>query len=125
MMAESDPRIVDLLNGEAEETWSTAFGKTGRVYADERIEAVWVSKEREQIDPAWFSQDTVDLLVLLQGQLRVEFAEESHPGSIMSPGQMLILPAGGKCRAYRWPRESETPAVFLAVYPSASTERHS
>ena len=120
-MTENRPRVVDLLAGEAVETWSTAFGMTGRVFSDAGIEAVWVSKDREEVDPSWFSQDTVDLLVVLQGLLRVEFADGAHPTTTLSPGQMLILPAGARCRAYRWPRDSETSAIFLAVYPQATT----
>ncbi len=123
-MTDDGPRVINLLAGEADEIWSTAFGTTGRVFSDQGIEAVWVRKEREEVDPAWFSQDTVDLLVVLQGQLRVEFADDAYPPSVMSPGQMLILPAGAKCRAYRWPRDAESATVFLAVYPQSSAGAH-
>jgi hypothetical protein len=38
-------------------------------------------------------------------------------------GDLLVLPANTRCRAYRWPRDSRTAAVFLAVYPHAAGER--
>lgn len=111
------PRIVNLLQGDADETWSTAYGTTGRVFRGGGIEAVWVSKEREEIDSSWFSQRTVDLLVVLQGKLRLEFDTDDVDHATLEPGQMLILPANAKCRAYRWPRHADEATIFLAVYP--------
>lgn len=37
----------------------------------------------------------------------------------MDVGDCLILPAGTRCRAYRWPRDRPEAAVFVAMYPSA------
>lgn len=123
-MAGDEPRIVDVLKGEAEETWSTPFGTTGRIFSGAGIEAVWVSKEREEIDPSWFSQRTVDLLYVVKGDLRLEFAGDRYPAMTMRPGQLLILPAEMKCRAYRWPRDAEEATVFLAVYPQGAEGSH-
>jgi quercetin dioxygenase-like cupin family protein len=123
-MGDNTPRFVDLLRGEAEETWTTSFGTTGRVFTGSGIEAVWVSKENETIDPDWFSRETVDLIVVLRGRLRIEFAEGRDETRTMEPGQMLILPPNTRCRAYRWPRDSRDPAVFLAVYPQMSHGSH-
>ncbi len=123
-MADDEPRIIDLLRGEAEETWSSPFGTTGRIFSGEGIEAVWVRKEREEIDPGWFSQRTVDLLLVINGLLRVEFAGDRHPATTMHPGQMLILPAETRCRAYRWPRDAEGATLFLAVYPQEAIGSH-
>lgn len=65
----------------------------------------------------WFSQDGVDLLVVLQGQLRIEFAQPDFPPYLLQPGDMLVLPANTACRAYHWPRDAEQSTIFLAVYP--------
>ena len=29
-----------------------------------------------------------------------------------------LLPAGERCRAYRWPREADDATVFVAAYPA-------
>jgi hypothetical protein len=78
---------------------------------------VWVAKHEEVIDTAWFAQPTVDLLIVLQGQLRVEFEEESRSLVVLEPGDLLKLPSNTRCRAYRWPRDQQEATIFVAVYP--------
>jgi len=78
---------------------------------------VGVRKQAEQIDPGWFSQAEVDLLLVLRGQLMVEFDQTKQPKRLLEPGDLLVLPPDTRCRAYRWPRDSEEPAIFFAVYP--------
>lgn len=112
------PRVFYIFGGDALETKRTPYGSVGQVFRGEGLEAVWVSKEGEAIDPGWFSQDRVDLIVLLQGQLRVEFEREEFASRILQVGDLLILPANTRCRAYRWPRDRKEAAVFLAVYPT-------
>jgi mannose-6-phosphate isomerase-like protein (cupin superfamily) len=99
-------------------TTATAFGEVGKVFSGEGIELVWVAKQAEEIDPAWFSADTVDLLLVLQGRLRVEFDDEASTELTLRPGQLLVLPARTRCRAYRWPREEHDATIFLAAYPA-------
>jgi hypothetical protein len=67
------PTIVNVLRGEAGSTRVTPYGVVGTVYSGQGIEAVWVSKRGEQVDPGWFVPDTVDLILLREGHLRVEF----------------------------------------------------
>ena len=90
----------------------------GTLHSDGQIEAVWVSKRAEAVDSGWFSQDAVDLIVVLQGRLRVEFADPGHAARTLEPGNLLVLPPATKCRAYRWPRTADGATVFLAVYPA-------
>jgi hypothetical protein len=111
------PRVFDLLRGDATETTSSPFGAVGLVHSGEGIEVVWVSKQAEQLDPDWFSTETVDLLVVVQGLLRVEFDDTRFPELTLEPGQLLVLPGRTPCRAYRWPREAGEATVFLAAYP--------
>jgi hypothetical protein len=112
-------KVFDILAQEALTTRETPFGEVGTLYSDREIEAVWVSKHAEAVDRGWFSQDAVDLIVVLQGRLRVEFADPGHAARTLEPGCLLVLPPATRCRAYRWPRTAEGATVFLAVYPTS------
>lgn len=111
------PQVLEVLRGEAGETRQTPFGLVGTVFSGEGIELVWVAKQSGQIDPDWFSSETVDLLLVVQGRLRVEFADERHDPRALGPSQLLVLPANTCCRAYRWPREAHEATIFVAAYP--------
>jgi len=123
------PRVFHCLDDDAIEIKTTPYGSVGKVYGDGRIEAVWVRKQAEQIDPGWFSQAEVDLLLVLHGRLMVEFEAPDQPGRVLEPGDLLVLPPDTRCRAYCWPRDSIEPAIFFAVYPvnrsAISGEHHS
>ena len=110
-------RVFHILRSEALETRQTPYGSVGQLFRGEGIEAVWVCKQDEAIDPGWFSQSTVDLILVLQGQLRVEFEEQPAAPQILDPGDLLIVPSNTRCCAYRWPRERKEATVFVAVYP--------
>jgi len=79
---------------------------------------VWVSKLAEPIDQNWFASDEVDLILVLQGQLKVEFESPSQPDRVLSVGDVLVLPARERCRAYRWPRDAHEATIFVAAYPT-------
>lgn len=115
-------KVFDIIKGEAQQVTVTPYGSVGTLYQGQGIEAVYVRKEREAIDPGWFSQKAVDLILLVQGRLRIEL-EASDEVRILKPGQLLVLQAGTKCRAYRWPRASRRATVFVAVYPKSSGDR--
>lgn len=114
---QKEPCVFRILRGDALGTNQQPTGGVGRVFSGEGIEAVWVSKREEAIDPGWFSQPMVDLIVVLQGQLRVEFEQEVLAPLVLDPGDLLVLPSDTRCRAYRWPRDRKEATVFLAVYP--------
>ena len=113
------PRVFDLLQGDAIQTTSSPFGAVGLVHSGEGIEVVWVSKHAEQVDPDWFSTETVDLLFVVQGLLRVEFDDTRFPELTLRAGQLLVLPRWTRCRAYSWPRDAGEATVFLAAYPKS------
>ena len=115
------PRVFRILREDALEVKHTPFGSVGKVFSGQGIEAVWVSKRDEAIDPEWFSQPAVDLIVVLQGQLRVEFEREDMAPLVLDPGDLLVLSPDTRCRAYRWPRERKEASLFLAVYPVEQT----
>jgi hypothetical protein len=112
-----EPHVFHLLQGEALDIHHSPTGHVGRVFCGEGLEAVWVAKQQEVIDAAWFSQPTVDLLIILQGQLRVEFEQAQQASVVLFPGDLLVLPPRTRCRAYRWPRDRQEATIFLAVYP--------
>ncbi len=120
----ASPRTFRIVEGQAQEVQRTPYGSVGTLFRGEGLEAVWVCKQQEAIDPEWFSQDGVDLLVVLQGQLKVEFAHPDFSPCILQPGDLLILPAQTACRAYRWPREAEQATIFLAIYPQHAVQSH-
>ena len=111
------PKVIRALRGEGQRVRHGPTGDVGTVYADPRLEVVWVRKQRELVDPRWFSSPEVDILTVLQGRLRVEFADAREPPRILDAGDLLVLPPHTKCRAYRWPRNTRRATVFVAVYP--------
>jgi hypothetical protein len=110
--------VFHALAGEALETNSSPYGSVGRVFRGDGLELVWVRKASEGVDPDWFSQDAVDLLVVLQGGLRCEFEDPECLTTDLTPGDILVLPAKTRCRAYRWPRNQAEATIFVAVYPA-------
>ncbi len=118
MLSEDKPRIYNLAREDALEITQSPFGRVGRLFTGEGLEAVWVKKEAEQVDPGWFEQAMVDLLLVVQGQLKVEFESPNLDTRILMPGELLVLPRNTRCRAYRWPREAKEGTLFLAVYPA-------
>lgn len=72
---------------------------------------------RRAVDENWFSSDEVDLILVVQGQLKFEFESPGEPDRVLSVGEVLVLPAGERCRAYRWPRDAPEATVFVAAYP--------
>jgi hypothetical protein len=114
----SPVQVFDVLRGEAAAYRPTPFGGVGTVLKDANLECVWVSKHHEQVDPDWFSSDVIDLIVMVQGELRVEFDSVDEPARVLSAGQVLVLPPKTRCRAYSWPRDSDKATIFVAVYPA-------
>ncbi len=111
------PRIFHILQEDALEIHHSPFGSVGKIFSGEGVEAVWVKKQSEEIDPDWFSQSMVDLILVVRGKLKMEFERSDLFPCVLEPGDLLVLPPDTRCRAYRWPRDVEEATVFLAVYP--------
>jgi hypothetical protein len=107
--------------GQAREVRSTPFGDVGTVFSGQGIEMVWVSKLAEPIDQNWFSSDRVDMILVVQGQLKFEFKSPGQSDRVLSAGEVLVLPAGQRCRAYRWPRDRREATVFVAASPTGQS----
>ena len=113
------PQVFSVLRDEAVEVRHTPYGSVGKIFSGGGVEAVWVKKQDEDIDPGWFSQPQVDLILVVQGRLRVEFEQTHFPARTLGPGDVLVLPPRTRCRAYRWPRDAAGASVFVAVYPTS------
>jgi hypothetical protein len=111
------PKVFHTLRGDAVQTRHTPYGSVGTIFSGHEIEAVWVRKQDEEVDPGWFTQPTVDLIVVVHGRLKVEFERPDLPPCVLECGDVLVLPPNTRCRAYRWPRDATEAAVFVAVYP--------
>jgi hypothetical protein len=117
MNIKDKPQVYSLLHDEALEITHSPYGSVGRMFTGEGLEAVWVKKEAEEIDPGWSVQPMVDLVLVVQGQLMVEYEQPDLSPRLLAPGELLIVPPNNRLRAYRWPRDAKEPTVFLAVYP--------
>ena len=120
----SAPQVFDVLRGEANHVRSTPFGDVGTVFCGRSMELVWVSKKGDPVDDSWFRMKAVDLIMVLQGQLKFEFASPDHDDRVLRAGELLVLPADARCRAYRWPRDASEATIFVAAYPTADTGGH-
>ncbi len=110
--------MFNVLRGQAREVRSTPFGDVGTVFSGQGIELVWVRKLAEPVDESWFSADDVDLILVVQGQLKFEFESPGLADRVLGVGDVLVLPAGQRCRAYRWPRDASEATLFVAAYPA-------
>lgn len=113
----SRPRVFNVLAGQASEIHDSPYGSVGVVFSGDGIEAEWISKQNEEKDPNWFSQRNVDLILVLQGMLRIEFADPSFETLDLKPGDVLVVPPKTRCRAYHWPPEANQATIFFATYP--------
>jgi hypothetical protein len=110
--------IFHVLEGDAIEIHDSLYGSVGQIFRGEGMEAVWVKKQGDEVDPDWFSQPMVDLILVMQGCLKMEYERSDLPGCVLEPGDLVVLPANTRCRAYRWPRDAQGATIFLAVYPA-------
>lgn|GEM_PF-1350598 len=115
-------QVFNVLRGEASQIRSTPFGDVGTVFSGRGIEVVWVSKLDEPVDEDWFSSEDIDLILVIQGQLKFQFESASLPDRVLGVGEALVLAAGTRCRAYRWPRDASDATVFVAAYPTSPVQ---
>lgn len=67
----------------------------------------------------------MDLILVIQGQLKFEFESPGLPDRVLGVGEVIVLPPGERYRAYRWPRdatEATEATIFVAAYPAGQTE---
>ncbi len=114
------PQVLNVLRGDATHVRSTPFGDVGTVFSGRSMELVWVRKQGEPVDDSWFRMKAVDLIMVVQGQLKFEFESQDYDDRVLGTGEVLILPAEARCRAYRWPRDASEATIFVAAYPTSA-----
>jgi mannose-6-phosphate isomerase-like protein (cupin superfamily) len=102
--------------GEALETRETPYGSVGVVHDGRDLQAWWIRKDDEEIDPQWSEMAREDLLYVLEGTLRLEL--EGEDPRDLAAGECFVIPARRRFRGYRWPRDG-LPCLFLAVSAKA------
>jgi len=99
-------QVFNVLRGEAHQIRSTPFGDVGTVFYGRGMELVWVSKHGEPVDDSSFRMKAVDLIMVLQGQLKFEFEspgldDRVRAGRGTDPaarGAMPRLPLAARCQ---------------------------
>jgi mannose-6-phosphate isomerase-like protein (cupin superfamily) len=109
--------VLDVLAQEALAIGVSRFGSVGVVHSGEDIEAWWICKDEEDLEPTLAAMDHEDLLFVIRGSLRLEL--EGRESCVTRAGEVFVIPAGTPFRGYRWPRDGE-PCLFLAVAPAGS-----
>jgi len=100
---------------EALDSRETPYGSVGVVHDGADLQAWWIWKDDEAIDPDWNALEREDLLYVIEGMLRLEL--EGEPPRDLTCGECFVIPAGRRFRGSRWPRDGE-PCLFLAVTPA-------
>lgn len=94
----------------------TLYSPVGVVHDGAALQAWWIWKDDESIDPEWNASEGDDLLYVIEGTLRLEL--DGEPPGDLTRGECFIVPAGcRRFRGYRWPPDG-APCLFLAVTPT-------
>lgn len=109
---------LDVIARQAQSQEDSPFGAVGVVHAGPDLEAWWIWKDQEEVEPTLSVMDRDDLLYVIRGSLRLEL--EGRDPLVIGPGELFVIPAGVPFRGYRWPRDGE-PCQFLAVAPAGAT----
>ena len=109
--------VMNLIARQALSTEESPFGAVGVVHSGADLQAWWIWKDGEEVEPTLAVMDRDDLLCVLQGSLRVEL--EGGESRVLGAGELYVIPAGTPFRGYRWPRAGE-PSLFLAVAPAGA-----
>jgi mannose-6-phosphate isomerase-like protein (cupin superfamily) len=114
--SQHDNEPVNVSANEALKRRETPYGSVGVVHDGADLQAWWIWKDDESIDPEWNALEGEDLLYVIEGTLRLEL--DGEPPGDLTRGECFIIPAGcRRFRGYRWPRDG-APSVFLAVTPT-------
>jgi mannose-6-phosphate isomerase-like protein (cupin superfamily) len=114
---------VNLLSGEGLAWRETPYGRGAMVASQPGFEIVWIYKDQEPVDPSLITMEVDDVIVILQGGLKLELRAEDPQDVILGPGDAFTIPAGIPFRGYRYPRDQIEPTVFIAVYGKRGDRR--
>ncbi len=108
---------MNLLSGEGLTYSETPYGRVATVASLPGLRAAWIYKDQEQIDPSLDRKDVDDVIVVLQGGLKLELRGDQPQDIVLGPGDAFVIPAGVPFRGYRHPRGQVQPTIFLGIYP--------
>lgn len=111
-------RPLDVTARQALSQEDSPYGAVGALHAGSDLEAWWIWKDGEEVEPTLAVMDRDDLLYVIRGSLRLEL--EGREPLVLRAGEVFVIPAGTPFRGYRWPRDGE-PCLFLAVAPAGAT----
>ena len=98
------------------EVVESPFGSVGILHLGSDLNAWWIFKDREEIDPEWTIFSREDFLLVVRGGLKLELRDGADV--VLGAGDSFVIPAGSAFRGYRWPRDSSEPCLFVAVSAS-------
>ena len=107
---------MNLLSGEGLTWRETPYGRGALVASQPGFEIVLICKDREPIDRALLTMEVDDVIVVLQGGLKLELRANDPQDVVLAPGDAFIIPASVPFRGYRYPRDQAQPTIFIAVY---------
>ena len=108
---------MNLLSGEGLTYTETPYGRVAVVAELAGFRAAWIYKDQEPIDPSLDMKDVDDLIVTLQGGLKLELRGDEPQDVVLGPGDAFVIPAKVPFRGYRYPRGQAEPTIFLGIYP--------
>lgn len=110
--------VIDVTARDALAIEESPYGAVGVIHCGDDLNAWWIWKDEEVVEPACAVMNRDDLLYVIQGSLRLEL----HGGEsrVIGAGQMYVIQANTPFRGYRWPRDGE-PCLFLAVAPAGTS----
>ena len=100
-------------------TRQTLYGSVEKLHAGADLDAWWIVKEDEGIEPGPAVMNRDDLLYVTEGSLRLEL--EGREPFVLHAGELFVIPAGTPFRGYRWPRDVGGRCRFLAVAPAGAS----
>lgn len=111
-------RPLDVIARQALSLKDSPYGLVGVLHTSSDLEAWWIWKDREEVEPTLSITDRDDLLYIVRGSLRLEL--EGREPTVLRAGELCVIPARTRFRGYRSPRHGE-PCLFLAVAPAGAT----
>jgi mannose-6-phosphate isomerase-like protein (cupin superfamily) len=109
---------LDVIARQALSQKDSPYGAVGVLHSGSDLEAWWIWKDGEEVEPTLSVMDRDDLLYVVRGSLRLEL--EGREPAVLRAGELFVIPARTPFRGYRWPRDGE-PCLFLAVAPADAT----
>ena len=107
---------MNLLSGDGINWRESQYGRGAVVATQPGFEIFWIHKDQEAVDPSLLTMEVDDVLIVLQGELKLELRGDEPQDIVLGPGDMFTIPARVPFRGYRYPRDQVGPTVFIAVY---------